>query len=371
MQPLLSKERIGRQPRNRWYRPSEFLKTRYRDMGTCSGILLESETYISPFFHVSISDMLMTGTPRAFFPRGSRPAASRAIDRFGISDNFFEESEWNDDDFLVCVEPLQDWIFVRNALSISANLYTLLTSDFAQCPDANERGLLSRTMFEYAPFGDVFSGQYLAAPISFKGSFDFWVSPHKDYNAKEIEDYDKDINPLKFFVTKSSSEPVRQSPYLYLHRVLKGFSNVVITTQTPIETVFGAHRAIVPDRILSDYIVLFPGRSQSARDVLADAFHAMHQAIFSGPNGLWEDQFVFGDELAGLGLSEEDGGSLLGYKSLLPALWNGMIHHRGHKLITCETCGNTVLASTRGLPPKYCSTACRMQASRRRNAAKS
>lgn len=251
--------------------------------------------------------------------------------------------DFNGDDVVV-IELIQDWIELRNSLSVTARVlgYLLnppekiagikLSEDFNGLEQAGfkkrklERGILSGITQQYDFFKE-YKSQYLIKIIF--NTF-FAKDPGVKGFAQVVFDTYKDKAPLHYSVL--SDEKGWTS-------ALKGNRRVNFLT-APLAK-FYEHAA--DDK--SQYLSI--GEAGEDWHFLAKEF------VRAMVNAYMEPKVDQNSWFNGEGYPD------VMHSTLISALWYQLIYPKNYELIICQNCGNAALAAKRGMGKIWCSDACR------------
>lgn len=296
---------------------------------------LLDECLLDPF--VRLSDAA------TFVREGRRPLgeARRAVEERS-PDRLGDLLATAGDGALVEVEPLRDWLLARNLISVAARLAGLTRVSAAY---EGGSGTLERAGFVEVSRTTLISRLTLVTPRA-------WVLPllfNTWYREGNLIANDADypaglIEPLFERLTETVSH------YLGLRRtrVLKGAKEVAFLSATSANVTQGS--SIVRDRRPEEDRWVYLTLQGDDQDALA---LALLRAL---------------DSLLGVRMVSYTGyesqGLPIGYRDAPAALWETLLRHERHFLVTCKQCGRTVLSTKQGPPREFCSDACRSLFSR-------
>ena len=367
---LTTEETVFKKEGKRLYSISDF-KRRLPKMKSSDAAMLYKETFLYPFCQEGEpgdpeSERRSLGLFEelgADVSLGNMQAAIRAAARYDAFSNGIHDvlDKCDDSSHVVYCEPLQDWMLVRNLLSLAAQLYY-----WANTPEAKDSPLSALSHVRRYETVKYLKRPAFALPISFNtaGRLRSHANLARMWDAV-LENYAK-ANPLFC----SGIETPRDQKYLNALKHLHFWSqiskdeNVLFLSAYQVEGTYIGKEASREAKWQAMYMVIVPRMRdgivmESERDMADRLFYDIERAFFTGPNG------VRAHRLCGWGrgdVNESDGDSLMGYKSLMGALWHRIFHHRAVGFVTCRNCGNTVLRTTKGKRSLYCSDSCRSAA---------
>ena len=333
--------------------------------------MLHKETFLYPFCQdARLKECEDAPNPVGLFdvigadiPLGNMRAAERAVAGYDAFSNGLRDvlERCNDDTHVVYCEPLQDWMIVRNMLSLASQLYYL-----ANAPETMNAPLSSLCRVRHYDEVKYLKRPAFALPIAFNttGRLKRQLDPGLIWDALQ-ENYAK-ASPLFC----SGIEVPENQKWLGAIKNRHFWSQIIQDEDVLFLSAYQVEATYVGREVSGDtewqalYMVVVPKMekgvvAETERDMADRLFYDIERAFFTGPDG------IRGRRLCGWGrgdVSESDGDSLMGFKSLMGALWDKVFHHRAVGFVTCRNCGNTVLRTTKGKRSLYCSDSCRSAA---------
>lgn len=245
------------------------------------------------------------------------------------------------------VEPLQDWVLLRNLISVALRLGgTLRTTKSRDTlledvgfSKMGRRTLMSKLATDSPGF---------ALPVMFNPFFRGGAS--RD-GAKKLQNITFDAKatwPLYLSITEIKSR------YLGLANVasLRGCDSIKFVTGPQAEAPDGSFEPIEtrPEESRWMYLVI-EDRDGSSQAELADMLlNALERQLYR------PHLSCVGVSMAEVAVESYD---------LPTALWGMVREHPGHYLLTCENCRRTIFATNQGPDRRFCSDACRITWKRR------
>lgn len=268
-------------------------------------------------------------------------AARRAIERFAVDgallDLFRSEegAEWS-----VRIEPLQDWLFVRSLLQVAAAAFCLRSDVLGKGCEESLREVESRSGFRRVAAGGLLEDDCLALPFS-----------RNPYRWAPILSYGGMWEPLGDLRRRALRPPIAgRAQGDALVSEAEGFDGLALVASAERTT---SGRELLNDGLEVAAIPLKQGSTVAdALDRALDSAMAALDAMCAGSRTCCEAGST------GVG-GKDDDELAFGHRTVPAVLWETFRRHHGHKLILCEKCGCAVLASTRGVSPRFCSTSCR------------
>ena len=273
--------------------------------------------------------------------RAPRASADRVVEKYDyISD--CRDFSFLGDHFSLLVEPLQDWVLLRNLLSIVLRLGGTLRagkSPETLLEDAGFARMERRTLQSMLAT----DSPGFTIPVMFNPFFRGGVIVWRDFT------YDASAAwPLLQRITEAKSR------YLGLANVasLRGCGSIKFVTGPQAEASDGSFRPIHtrPEESRWMYLVI-EDRGGLSQKELADMLLDSLDRCRYRPH-----------------LSYADGPMVevsVDYYDLPSALWGLVRSHPSHYLMTCDNCHRTVFSTTQGPNRRFCSDSCRVTWSKR------
>lgn len=251
------------------------------------------------------------------------------------------------DDERVIVEPVQDWMTVRNTLSLAASLLAKVEAEGQDSTVLEDSGFLR---FEQNAYGS----PVLAAPIKYHTFFGRDYAGHF-WKASELNLGDLDYLYSLYYKGGHSAKGKNQPC------VLGSDGDVFIATrylatQNGISILDALRLPVEANRNL--YLCVKERGSQvdmakRILEALWDATQNRLRDLDGRPLGITTDESC---------LFDPDADSLaFRQHSLISRLWSAVFLHGGRSLVACKYCGCGVLGSKKGPAREFCSDSCRVQ----------
>lgn len=283
-------------------------------------------------------------------------------ERFGSNGKRIIEEALLDDGQVFLVEPVADWMALRNMLSLTARLLGRirnggdLTNVLAECGFAFRHNGLYR--------GDIW-----LIPLKYSCFEDV----RKSHVTFGLDDGFKRYEPLFDCVTEWADVEVVHPFTRYLPgkdtapvRVLSGDClDVFLASQSSAEEdfrkVFGANRLTAEQK--TTYLVVRDNgdQEQLAKEVVRlffNAFRCMEDEPVKGRRGY---SCFLGWECADAGIFGEPDCCVTECRSFASSLMYYLFYHPSMRITVCALCGNAVLSNYRGTRKEYCSDSCRVR----------
>lgn len=269
--------------------------------------------------------------------RLARSASKRIADAFGIQNA--RDYSFADDGFRYLIEPLHDWVFARNLLSITLRIGGLLRANPMEESVLTAAGfthMLPDTRYLRIRMGD----SCYVAPIGFNPFYrDGGVI------ANSISFSEGIIWPLF-----SSITDVKKS------NLIKQVIDNHLVTDERVKFLTAVNAGQVDGSLSSRdvhslvhtwwYIALVSEEGMTQRDVANMLLQALDRALFS-------------PELTYSGVPMREVEPAAKPKNLLEAMWLIVRNHPDRYLLTCDYCHRTVFSGTQGGERRFCSNSCR------------
>lgn len=300
---------------------------------------LLSECYFDPY---AIPDEI-AGIGYRAIGRTGKKATQELIDELDFTKA--GDLSYLDSQFRVIVEPLHDWVFARNLLSILMRIGGLYRS--GADPD---------TILEAARFRQVDSavlkkrfnidtGTCYAIPVTFSPFYRMEHSVVKDMPFDALQ-----FCPLYGSIIDKKNSFSRTA----VEQHLKGSGNEFVKFLAPLEASRVKNRLDNHESHSEEskwrYMVV-------SSNVDADAINSQMQLA----NRLLQafDGILFQPQLAYTGIKMAEIAPERKPRNILEAMWLLVRNHPGYYLLTCKRCMRTVLSGTQGGERSFCSNSCR------------
>ncbi|MDO4539352.1 MAG: hypothetical protein Q4B54_14395 [Coriobacteriales bacterium] len=244
---------------------------------------------------------------------------------------------------LFAIEPLQDWVLLRNLLSVSMRLAGIARRE-ARGDYDDGKGILEHAGF--AEVGRTSLSSWLA--IEAKHA---WVLPlafnpwfrEGGIIANDLRYPTSFMHPLLDRLFELRRGKAGLGTYRALRGSGKGAGDIRVLTASAANAtdVAATPRGKAPQETRMLYLAL-QGDDQKA---LADALLRSLDALLNT-----EDLRYTGYEIGGIPMDHRDAAG---------ALWATFLRHEGRYLMTCRQCGRTVLSTTQGNAREFCTDTCR------------
>lgn len=295
--------------------------------------------------------------PLVFRSNNSAASISRAIERRSLERAWFlsDEAAGNPPVACVVVEPLSEWLAAKNLLAICGSLHVYLRDGLPYSgKSAPVWPGFEATAFEAREGDCEFPLRAYVAPLCIIAP-PFKPAEIPSENRKRVRL--SDASPYlswAFDILKPTGQ--RHNAWHSRMEVNKKMGVVVVSK---------LKRGPERDSPLSEYyhvsLVVENDMISSNRMSFAEVIKSIGLSLVTGPSGEWGWEWSFSPAE-----SEGRGDAILKPANLMGALWSTMFHHPGYELTACAHCKKIVLSSSRGTKSKYCSTSCRVLASKER-----
>lgn len=256
------------------------------------------------------------------------------------------------DEFTVLVEPVQDWMAVRNQLSTALRLKGLM--------EGGEPEIFAKAGFERVDNKRI-GAPLLVIPAKFNP---FFAKPAK--SAAEDAASDPLFSAMAPKARRATSIPGVGDITPSYPDPRNG--SVFFTTKTLATddlpswgSLFRPNRVPAEDRTLYLCVEDSGDQGAMARSVVESFSYEYVNLDLEGEKAGWEYD-VSGEH------ENIDAPRIL-CRSFASALWYALSYHEGKRITVCRLCGNAVLSNERGTRKDYCSDACRVRDANRRKAA--
>lgn len=300
------------------------------------GVLL-SECYFDPY----AEPVGTGGTGYREIGRTGKKAARELIDGFDFSNA--EDLSYLDSQFRAVIEPLHDWIFARNLLSIVLRIGGLYRT-----------GADPKTILETARFRKV-------EPASLKGRLDMGpaacfaipVAYNPFYRTDTLAITDAPLDIRKEWPIYANLVNIgRQSTRPTVDYRLKGEGNRFIRFLTSLETKqpAGACRKGRPEEDRWCYLVV---SSDIDGKPVKDQMRIANRLLQAFDGRLFRPRVAYsGVKMAEIAPERKP-------RNIMEAMWLLARDHPDRYLLTCRRCMRTVLSGTQGGERSFCSNSCR------------
>lgn len=292
---------------------------------------LIEECVLDPFWKL--------GTKSLFEREGRNPASDtkRLCEERGpkrMSDIFGEMTTDGERRFMI--EPLQDWVLLRNLVSIAmrfGGVLRLIANDGGSGDVLERSGMQEVTRTSLRAWLTDTDRHAYVTPLVYNPWF-----REGNLLVNDVRYPSELMHPFLDRITEAKSGKAGIGRML----CLKG-SNLLILSAIAANVTkgFAANRKSIPEEGRWFYLVLD-----------GDDHHALVRRYLRAL-----------DSLLGTHVVNYDGTSLegvtVGYDWVPGAIWATVISHEGRYLMTCKQCGRTVLSTTQGAGREFCSDTCR------------
>lgn len=294
---------------------------------------LLAECFFDPYAaSVGNDGLLFEGAGRV--PRASADRTVEAYDFCGNSSDY----GYLGDHFSVLIEPLQDWILLRNLLSITLRLGGMLR----RCPSGEallEDAGFSRVERKTLDAKLVIDAPGYAIPVMFNPYFREGSIPHNDVAF--------DANAIWPLYSRIAEE--RPGRYgLGIYGALRDCDGSIrFATAAQVEAAHGSFkpRKLRPEEERWTYLVIEESGGCGQKE-LADKLLSSLDRVLYRPRLSYS-----GEQMREVSVDSYD---------LPSALWSLVRSHPNHYLMTCDNCHRTVFSTTQGPNRRFCSDSCRV-----------
>ena len=319
---------------DRLFRPSEFLNSLHDGFDAFDG---ETLRYQSHF------DAGAQGEDEKHSRATNWVVRNRTASTSG---EFAEQlSSADDNQDIVVVEPLADWVLARNVLGLTARLaYSL--------QDPGNDDILDDAKLELATVRRL-GGEIYRIPFAFNPYFYRWKINPETLGSKW--DYERYM-PLLLMLT-GSPRKTRLGPSTTYHYDFGNGEDVFLATAA-IARGDVSKPTDEPDR---RFWLCAESNNRSQRELAEHIVVSMAEAV----RALSYDGQQFGWVMDESSYYDGSESPRFEPRSLFAQLMYGLIFRHGTTLGKCEECGNAILDAVGGRPRSYCSEACRLKYIRR------
>lgn len=282
-----------------------------------------------------------------------------AIDNGCSGAEFVERlKDRNSSEHIVLIEQLQDWMTLRNSLSVCARL-------LGQVERMDEPVSLEEAGFELRSIRRL-GGDYFITPFKFNTYFA--ASQGKDWEQKDplfyalfpVEDMQTEWVPILGNISAHYPDPKNKDVFFATQPIATGEyaklgEGMFISKNRPVGT--KTYYLVVKKSVSDDEL---------ARSIVS-AFTRAFRDLQDPVGGFKKKKGQFRP----LGWSYDEAGEFEGLdapryipNSLPSALWYQLIYHPGKEIIVCAECKNAAINVKKGRSRDYCSDLCRVRASK-------
>lgn len=271
--------------------------------------------------------------------RVAKAATRRAVEAYDFAGA--RDYSFADDQYRFLIEPIQDWVFARNILSIVLRIGGLLRESPEEQNVLTAAGF-SRAMPETTHQKDVMGGSCLVIPIGFNPYFRKGNLLFNDVTFKRSADV---IWPLYRSVAGIKKSALTKQ---FLNYHLKTEESVIFLTAVEAKQIEGSLKARGKRPLIAKwwYMGLREQEGCSQRETADMLLRAFDRALFK-------------PELAYSGEPMREIEPASKPANLLEAMWLLVRDHPGRYLLTCKNCHRTILSGTQGGERRFCSDSCR------------
>ena len=272
--------------------------------------------------------------------RVARTATRIAATSYSIPDR--DDGAFFDDRHLYVIEPLHDWLLLRNLFSIAMRLFATAAQD----PKSSQSNLLVDSGFRLVRPSSRAARESMGAdgfviPVAYNP---FFSRPAVDFGWN-----DKVVWPLFDALTTTDQTPLERFVGFSRPRHLKGFPDIKFLTSVQADQAkasLNLRKTATSEADKWIYLALIPAECQSQKDMADQFLRSLDAAL--------------GCSLISCG--GQPGAECLApsYPTNLPSgIWALVKNHPGRLLLRCKRCNRTIFATATGGPTRFCSPACR------------
>lgn len=348
LSPLFHEEKVAGVWGGRVYRSVEdFVKERLPKLLPPDPNALSAQVIVQPRVSQSMKD------PLVFGPRIYASSTARAIGERSLENAWFLDDDRDDDDVVSCVvvEPLAEWLTVKNLLAVCGSLHVYLRD--GSLPTGKGEPIWSG--FDMIPFeareaDDVFTLRSYVTPLC------VIVPP---YDPPEIP------REKRKRVRLSDASPFLANAFSKLSVTGTSgnawYGRLAFDSQVGVVVLRRSLEGALAGDIYYISLIVESALIGNDRMSFAKVINDIGMSFAIGPYGDWGWEWSFSE-----GTSEGKGDAIMKPANLMGALWATLLHHPGYELTVCAHCKKAVLLSSRGAKSKYCSPSCRVSASKER-----
>ncbi len=296
--------------------------------------LLVHECYFDPFSQSTGDD------PWEFDEVGriARAATKRAAEDYAFSKE--EDFSFADGRFVYVIEPLHNWLLMRNLVSIVLRIGAVFSAD-----EGDDSTVLEDSGFRHVePTSSAarssMGGPGFVIPVAYNPSF--------SQPAISLTWKDDKIWPFYMSITEPGQTAVQRALGIARPRHLRGSADVRFLTSVQADQAEASLsiRARADESAKWIYLVLMQPEGKSQADV-ADAFLRALDGQFHKA------------EVRYTGISTSEIKTQAAPTTLAEAIWDVVRYHPSKYLMCCKYCHRTILAGLQGVKASFCSSACR------------
>ena len=298
---------------------------------------LLSECYFDPYaLPVETDDMGYRAIGRT-----GKKSARELIDDFDFT--IAGDLSYLDSQFRAIVEPLHDWIFARNLISILIRIGGLYRS--GADPD---------TILEAARFRQV-NSMVLKKRLDTDTCYAVPIAFNPIYRMENLAVKDMPFDALQFCPLYGSVIDKKNSfSRTAIEQHLKGPGNEFVKFLAPLETSQVKNRSDNHESHSGEnkwrYMVVSSNTDGEAINNQMQLANRLLQAF---------DGILFQPQLAYTGIKMAEIAPERKPSNILEAMWLLVRNHPGYYLLTCKRCMRTVLSGTQGGERSFCGNSCR------------
>lgn len=263
---------------------------------------------------------------------------------------------FNEDECVVLVEHLQDWMMLRNSLSLAARL-------LGQIEDDTMEVSLVDAGFRHQDNTRLKQSMYII-PFKYNTFFAKKFAPVKSQDPLFCSMVNEEIVKTNFAglgnVYKHCLEKDRSDTYF--------ITKPQATQEYPslVKELFSMERESSEEQTL--YLCVEDNGTQldMAKRVVSSFAIAFRKLREKESSKSGKDEELLGWEYDPSGEFEKLASPRIVARSFVSGLFYQLIYHPGKRITICGECGNAVLSREQGTRNKYCSDSCRVQASKKR-----
>lgn len=272
--------------------------------------------------------------------RVARAATRIAATSYSIPDK--EDGTFFDDRHLYVIEPLHDWLLLRNLISIAMRLFATAAQD----PEGSQSNLLVDSGFRLVhpssrAARESMGADGLVIPVAYNP---FFSRPAVDFGWN-----DRVVWPLFNALTETDQTPLERIVGFSRPRHLRDYPDVKFLTSVQADQTkasLNLKKVATGEADKWIYLALIPNEGQSQKDAANQFLRSLDAALGSSY----------------ISCGGQPGAECImpSYPTNLPAgIWALVKDHPGRLLLRCKRCNRTIFATATGGPTRFCSSACR------------